>query len=99
MRARPRQRGGGAMPDEANDPLPEAPELSEAAQAIARGRELVEQAQRLGEEADRQIEEVQATIEEAGRVLDRANEFLGDQPGEAGAQADDSTEAVNSPRA
>ena len=59
------------MPDRANDPLPEAPDLSETAQAIARGRELVKQAQRLGEEADRQIEGVQATIEQADRVLDQ----------------------------
>ena len=28
------------MPDRANDPLPEAPDLSETAQAIARGRDL-----------------------------------------------------------
>ena len=26
------------MPDKANDPLPEAPDLSETAEAIARGR-------------------------------------------------------------
>jgi hypothetical protein len=50
------------MPDKANEPLPKAPELSETAQAIARGRELVKEAQRLREQADRQIEEVQATI-------------------------------------
>jgi hypothetical protein len=35
------------MPDRANDPLPKAPDLSETAQAIARGRELVKEAQRL----------------------------------------------------
>src|SRR5919107_96833 len=35
------------MPDRANDPLPETPDLHEAAQAIAQGRELVKQAQRL----------------------------------------------------
>ena len=45
------------MPDKANDPLPEAADLSETAEAIARGRELVKDAQRLREEADRQIEE------------------------------------------
>ena len=39
--------GEGAMPDRANDPLPKAPDLSETAQAIARGRELVKEAQRL----------------------------------------------------
>ena len=67
------------MPDKANDPLPEAPEFYEAAQAIARGRELVKQAQRLGEEADRQIEGVQATIEQAECVLDRSQQLLGDK--------------------
>ena len=42
------------MADKGDDNgLPDAPELSETAQAIARGRELVEQARRLGEEADR----------------------------------------------
>jgi hypothetical protein len=66
------------MPDRANDPLLEAPELSETAQAIARGRELVKQAQQLGEEADRQIEEVQATLEQADRVLDRSHQILVD---------------------
>jgi hypothetical protein len=35
------------MPDKANNPLPEAPDLNETASAIARGRELVKQAQRL----------------------------------------------------
>ena len=69
------------MPDRANDPLPEAPDLSETAQAIARGRELVKQARRLGEEADRQIEGVQATIEQADRVLDRSHQLLGDRSG------------------
>src|SRR3954454_18704564 len=49
MQARSRQRTGGAMPDKAKDPLPEAPDLSEAAEAIARGRELVKQARRLAE--------------------------------------------------
>ena len=67
------------MPDRANDPLPETPELDETAQAIARGRELVKQAQRLREEADRQIEGVQATIEQAGRALDRSQQLLGDK--------------------
>jgi hypothetical protein len=67
------------MPDRANDPLPEAPKLNEAAEAIARGRELVKQARRLGEEADRQIEGVQATIEQAECVLDRSQQLLGDK--------------------
>src|SRR3954447_20789317 len=62
-----------------NGLLPEAPGLSETAQAIARGRELVKQARRLGEEADRQIEEVQATIEQAECVLDRSHQLLGDR--------------------
>ena len=68
------------MPDKANDQLPETPDLSETAEAIARGRELVKQAQRLGEEADRQNEGVQATIKEADRVLDRSHELLRDTP-------------------
>ncbi len=67
------------MPAKANDPLPEAPEPNEAAEAIARGRELVKQAQRLGEAADRQIEGVQATIEQAECVLDRSHQLLGDR--------------------
>jgi len=67
------------MPDRANDPLPETPDLHEAAQAIAQGRELVKQAQRLREEAGRQIEGVQATIEQADRALNRANQILGDK--------------------
>jgi len=65
------------MPDRANDPLLEgAPELNEAAHALARGRELVKQAQRLRDDADRQIEEVQATIEQADRVCDRSKQLL-----------------------
>jgi hypothetical protein len=73
------------MPDKANNPLPEAPDLNETASAIARGRELVKQAQRLRrlrEEAGRQIEEVQATIEQSDRILDRSHQLLGDTPGE-----------------
>ena len=58
--------------------LPDAPDLSETAQAIARGREIVEQSRRIGAEADRQIEEVQETLEQADRVLDRSHELLGD---------------------
>ena len=68
------------MADKANDPLPEAPELNEAAEAIARGRELVKQAQRLREEAERQIEEVQTTLTQADRTLDRSQQLLGDTP-------------------
>ena len=67
------------MPDKANDPLLEAPDLNETASAIARGRELVKDAQRLREQADRQIEEVQATIEQSDRVLDRSQQLLGDR--------------------
>jgi hypothetical protein len=66
------------MADKANDPLPDAPDLSEVAEAIARGRELVKQAQRLREAADQQIEGVQATIEQAECVLDRSQQLLGD---------------------
>ena len=67
------------MPDRANDPLPETPDLRETAEAIARGRELVKQAQRLGEAADRQIEGGQATIQQAECVLDRSQQLLGDK--------------------
>ena len=82
------------MPDRANDPLPETPDLREAAQALAQGRELVKQAQRLREEADRQIEGVQATIEQAGRALDRSQQLLGDKaashvPSPTGSSPDD----------
>src|SRR3954451_6602752 len=76
MQALSRRRSGGAMPDKANNPLPEAPDLNETASAIARGRELVKQAQRLREEAGRQIEEVQATIEQSDRILDRSHQLL-----------------------
>ncbi len=69
------------MPNKVNDLLPEAPELWETAEAIARGRELVKQARQLGEAADRQIEEVQATIEQAECVLDRSQQLLGDKSG------------------
>jgi len=67
------------MPDNANEPLPKAPDLREPADAIARGRELVKEAQRLRDEADRQIEGVQSTIERADRALTRANQILGDK--------------------
>jgi ElaB/YqjD/DUF883 family membrane-anchored ribosome-binding protein len=70
------------MPDKANDPLPITPDLSETADALARGRELVKEAQRLREQADRQIEEVQTTIEQSDRVLDRSQQLLGDRKGE-----------------
>ena len=66
------------MPDKANGPFPKAPDLSETADGIARGRELVKEAQRLREAADRQIEGVQSTIEQADRALTRANQTLGD---------------------
>ena len=66
------------MPDNANEPLPKAPDLREPADAIARGRELVKEAQRLRDEADRQIEGVQATLEQADRALNHANQILGD---------------------
>ena len=65
--------------------LPDAPDLSETAQAIARGREIVEQSRRIVEKADRQIEEVQATLERVDRVLDRSHHLLGDKPGESSA--------------
>ena len=60
--------------------VPHAPDLSDAAQTIARGREIVEESRRLGSEADRQIEGVQATLEQADRVLDRSHELLSDKP-------------------
>ena len=71
------------MPDNAKKPLPKAPDLREAAGALARGRELVKEAQRLRDEADRQIEGVQSTIERADRALTRANQILGDKAARA----------------
>ena len=65
------------MPDRANNPLLEAPDL-ETGEAIARGRELVKQAQQLRDEAERQIEDVQATLEQADRTLDRSHRILGE---------------------
>ena len=54
-----------------------APDLTEPADALARGRELVKEAQRLREAADRQIEGVQSTLEQADRTLNHANQLLG----------------------
>jgi hypothetical protein len=67
------------MPDKAKGVVPEAPELSETAQVIARGRELVKQVQRSAEALDRQVEQAQATIEQSDRILDRSQQLLGDK--------------------
>src|SRR4051794_2728449 len=69
-------------PNAAAGSRPQAPDLSETAEALARGRELVKQAQRSAEEMDRQIEEAQATIQQSDRVLDRSQQLLGDLPDE-----------------
>jgi hypothetical protein len=63
-------------------PLSEAPDLSETADAIARGRELVKQAQRSAEKADQQMEDAQAAIARSDRVLDHSQQLLDDLPGE-----------------
>ncbi len=60
--------------------LPDTLDLSETAQTIARGREIVEQSRRIGEKSDRQIEKVQATLEQADRILDRSHQLLGEEP-------------------
>ena len=75
------QQDGGAMANkgDTDQRLPDAPDLSETAQAIARGREIVEQSRRIGENADRQIEVVQSTLERADRVVDRSHQLL-DEP-------------------
>ena len=81
----PQQNGRAMANKSAESPrLPGAPDMSETAQAIARGRDIVEQSRRIVEKADRQIEEVQATLEQADRVLDRSHELLADKAGEEG---------------
>jgi len=64
------------MPDKAKGVVPEAPELSETAQAIARGRELVKQVQQSAEALERQVERAQATIERSDRILDHSQQLL-----------------------
>src|SRR5215207_6909807 len=68
---------GRAMANKSADyqRLSDAPDLSETAQTIARGREIVEQSRRIVEKADRRIEEVQASLEQADRVLDLAESW------------------------
>ena len=53
-----------------------APELSDTADAIARGRELLKHAQSTAEAADRQASEAQASAEETKGLVERANELL-----------------------
>ena len=67
------------MPNQ-DDPLREAPDLSDAADAIARGRELVKQAQRSAEKADQRIENAQAAVEQSDRVLVHSNQLLDKLP-------------------
>src|SRR3954471_20107280 len=64
---------------------PKTSDLSETAEAIARGRELVKQAQRSAEKANQQIEETQATIQQSDRVLDRSQQLPSDMPDEQSA--------------
>ena len=53
-----------------------APELSDTAEAIARGRELLKCAQISAEAADRQAYDAQASAEETKGLVERANELL-----------------------
>jgi methyl-accepting chemotaxis protein len=69
------------MPNK-DGPLSEAADLSEVADAIARGRALVQQAQRSAEKADQQMEDAQAAMERSDRALDRSQQLLDDLPGE-----------------
>ena len=55
-----------------------APELSETAAAIAKGRELLQKADQIALEAGQQAEEAQATVAQADRVLDKAHKLLTD---------------------
>ena len=69
------------MPNK-DGPFPEeAPDLSDAMDAIARGRELVKQAQRSAEKAGQRMEDAQAAIARSDRVLDRSQQLLDDLPG------------------
>jgi hypothetical protein len=63
-------------------PLPETADLSEAADAIALGRELVKQAQRLAEKADQRMGDAQAALDGSDRVLDHSQQLLDELPGE-----------------
>ena len=49
-----------------------APELSDTADAIARGRELLKRAQSTADAADRQASEAQASAEETKGLVERA---------------------------
>ena len=53
-----------------------APELSEAVEAIARGRELLKRAQTAAAEADRQASDAQASAEETKGLVECSNELL-----------------------
>ena len=63
------------MPAKEKSGIPEPPELSETADAIKRGRELVNQVQQAAEALERQVEQAQAAIERSGRVLDRSQQI------------------------
>jgi hypothetical protein len=67
------------MPEDNKGAVNGAPELSETADAIARGRELVKQVQRSTEAAERQVEQAQATIEQSDRILDRSQQLLSEK--------------------
>ena len=64
------------MPEDTREAVNEAPELSETANAIARGRELVKQVQQSAEALERQVERAQATIERSDRILDHSQQLL-----------------------
>jgi len=69
------------MPAKAKGVTPEPPDLSETADAIARGRELVKQVQRSAEALDRQGEQAHATIEQSGEGLGRSPQLLNEKLG------------------
>ena len=71
------------MPAKAKRKASQPPDLSEAADAIARGRELVKQVQRSSDALDRQVEQAHATIEQAGEVLGRSKQLLNEDLGGA----------------
>ena len=69
------------VPAKGNDVASEPPDLSETADAIAGGRELVKQVQRSAEALDRQVEQAHATIEQSGEVLGRSRQLLNEELG------------------
>ena len=70
------------MPAKAKGEASQALDLSETADAIARGRDLVKQVHRSADALDRQVEQAHATIEQSGEVLDRSQQLLRRRSGE-----------------